>query len=218
MAKTHDYLFKVLLVGETGVGKTSVLLRFFQDVFTDTFISTIGIDYRIRTIDLNGKIIKLQIWDTAGQEKFRCITPLYYREALGIMLVYDITNEKSFENLKGWIKNVEEHSSWYVKTMILGNKCDMNHRRQVSRVRGEQFAKEHGNRKFMEISAKGNLNVEEAFITLAMDILLISQVISMADLSLTSRISHMMLMISKQVFQVELCGNFRAISLEELVD
>ena len=90
-----------------------------------------GIDFKIRTIELDGKKIKLQIWDTAGQERFRTITTAYYRGAMGIMLVYDITNEKSFENIKNWIRNIEEHASADVEKMILGNKCDMTDRRQV---------------------------------------------------------------------------------------
>ena len=93
--------------------------------------SLTGIDFKIRTIELDGKKIKLQIWDTAGQERFRTITTAYYRGAMGIMLVYDITNEKSFDNIKNWIRNIEEHASADVEKMILGNKCDMNDRRQV---------------------------------------------------------------------------------------
>merc|ERR1719186_447292 len=108
MAKTYDYLFKLLLIGDSGVGKTCVLFRFSEDAFNATFISTIGIDFKIRTIELDGKKIKLQIWDTAGQERFRTITTAYYRGAMGIMLVYDITNEKSFDNIKNWIRNMEK--------------------------------------------------------------------------------------------------------------
>jgi len=166
MAKTYDYLFKLLLIGDSGVGKTCVLFRFSEDAFNATFISTIGIDFKIRTIELDGKKIKLQIWDTAGQERFRTITTAYYRGAMGIMLVYDITNEKSFDNIKNWIRNIEEHASADVEKMILGNKCDMNDRRQVSKERGEQLAIEYGI-KFMETSAKASINVEQAFFTLA---------------------------------------------------
>jgi len=169
MAKTYDYLFKLLLIGDSGVGKTCVLFRFSEDAFNATFISTIGIDFKIRTIELDGKKIKLQIWDTAGQERFRTITTAYYRGAMGIMLVYDITNEKSFDNIKNWIRNIEEHASADVEKMILGNKCDMNDRRQVSKERGEQLAIEYGI-KFMETSAKASINVEQAFFTLAKDI------------------------------------------------
>ncbi|GAB1605878.1 ras-related protein Rab-8A-like [Argonauta hians] len=169
MAKTYDYLFKLLLIGDSGVGKTCVLFRFSEDAFNTTFISTIGIDFKIRTIELDGKKIKLQIWDTAGQERFRTITTAYYRGAMGIMLVYDITNEKSFENIRNWIRNIEEHASKDVEKMILGNKCDMTDRRQVSKERGEQLAIEHGI-KFMETSAKASINVEDGFFTLARDI------------------------------------------------
>lgn len=170
MAKTYDYLFKLLLIGDSGVGKTCLLFRFSEDAFNTTFISTIGIDFKIRTIELNGKRIKLQIWDTAGQERFRTITTAYYRGAMGIMLVYDITSEKSFENIKNWIRNIEEHASSDVERMILGNKCDMNDKRQVSKERGEKLAIDYGI-KFLETSAKTSINVEESFITLARDIM-----------------------------------------------
>lgn len=169
MAKTYDYLFKLLLIGDSGVGKTCVLFRFSEDAFNTSFISTIGIDFKIRTIELDGKKIKLQIWDTAGQERFRTITTAYYRGAMGIMLVYDITNEKSFENIKNWIRNIEENASADVEKMLLGNKCELNEKRQVSRERGEALAIEYGI-KFMETSAKASINVEEAFYTLARDI------------------------------------------------
>ncbi|XP_078468610.1 ras-related protein Rab-8A-like isoform X1 [Lampetra planeri] len=128
-----------------------------------------GIDFKIRTIDLDGKKIKLQIWDTAGQERFRTITTAYYRGAMGIMLVYDITSEKSFENIKNWIRNIEEHASADVQKMVLGNKCDMNDRRQVTKDRGEKLAEDY-NIQFMETSAKASINVEEAFFTLAREI------------------------------------------------
>ncbi|CAH1733167.1 unnamed protein product [Macrosiphum euphorbiae] len=169
MAKTYDYLFKLLLIGDSGVGKTCVLFRFSEDAFNTTFISTIGIDFKIRTIEMDGKKIKLQIWDTAGQERFRTITTAYYRGAMGIMLVYDVTNEKSFDNIKNWIRNIEENASADVEKMLLGNKCELNSGRQVSKERGEQLAVEYGI-KFMETSAKASVNVEEAFHTLARDI------------------------------------------------
>ncbi|XP_065063972.1 ras-related protein Rab-8A-like [Rhopilema esculentum] len=169
MAKTYDHLFKLLLIGDSGVGKTCVLFRFSEDAFNSTFISTIGIDFKIRTIELDGKKIKLQIWDTAGQERFRTITTAYYRGAMGIMLVYDITNEKSFDNIRNWIRNIDEHAAADVEKMILGNKCDMDDKRQVSKERGQQLATEY-NLRFMETSAKTAQNVEESFITLARNI------------------------------------------------
>ncbi|CAF1165068.1 unnamed protein product [Rotaria sordida] len=169
MAKAYDYLFKLLLIGDSGVGKTCVLLRFCDSAFSTTFISTIGIDFKIRTIELDGRKIKLQIWDTAGQERFKTITTAYYRGAMCIMLVYDITSEKSFDNIKNWIRNIQEHASAEVERMLIGNKCDMLDKRQVTREKGENLANEYGI-KFMETSAKGNINVDEAFFSLAKDI------------------------------------------------
>lgn len=168
--KTYDLLFKLLLIGDSGVGKTSILFRFSDDAFTPTFISTIGIDFKIKTIELRGKKIKLQIWDTAGQERFHTITTSYYRGAMGIMLVYDITNSKSFDNIQKWLRNIDEHANEDVEKMILGNKCDMEDRRIISRERGEAVAKQHGIR-FMETSACSNINVEKAFLDLAKAIL-----------------------------------------------
>lgn len=129
----------------------------------------LGIDFKIRTIELDGKKIKLQIWDTAGQERFRTITTAYYRGAMGIMLVYDVTNEKSFENIKNWIRNIEENASADVEKMLLGNKCELEDKRQVTKEKGEQLALEY-NIRFLETSAKTAIHVEEAFFTLARDI------------------------------------------------
>ncbi|XP_023225099.1 ras-related protein Rab-8A-like [Centruroides sculpturatus] len=159
MAKTYDYLFKLLLIGDSGVGKTCILFRFSEDAFNATFISTIGIDFKIRTIDLDGKKIKLQIWDTAGQERFRTITTAYYRGAMVIYYCELYIGTISYSN----------HASADVEKMILGNKCDRNEYRQVSKERGEQLAIEYGI-KFMETSAKSSINVEEAFYVLARDI------------------------------------------------
>ena len=105
--KSYDLLFKLLLIGDSGVGKTCILFRFSDDAFNNTFISTIGIDFKIKTIELRGKKVKLQIWDTAGQERFHPITTSYYRGAMGIMLVYDITNSKSFDNIAKWLRNIQ---------------------------------------------------------------------------------------------------------------
>ncbi|KAG7283014.1 hypothetical protein CRUP_012907 [Coryphaenoides rupestris] len=200
--KTYDLLFKLLLIGDSGVGKTCVLFRFSDDAFNTTFISTIGksqrgvvvvltahdfagsdrfkirgfllisngIDFKIKTVELQGKKIKLQIWDTAGQERFHTITTSYYRGAMGIMLVYDITNAKSFENISKWLRNIDEHANEDVERMLLGNKCDMEDKRVVPKAKGEQIAREHGIR-FYETSAKANINIEKAFLTLAEDIL-----------------------------------------------
>jgi Ras-related protein Rab-10 len=168
--KTYDLLFKLLLIGDSGVGKTCLLFRFSDDAFNTTFISTIGIDFKIKTVELGGKKIKLQIWDTAGQERFHTITTSYYRGAMGIMLVYDVTSGKTFDNISKWLRNISEHANEDVEKMILGNKCDMEERRQIGRDRGEAIAREH-RIPFLETSAKTNVNVEKAFMELTQAIL-----------------------------------------------
>ncbi|RXN05465.1 nuclear pore membrane glycoprotein 210-like [Labeo rohita] len=130
-----------------------------------------GIDFKVKTIEVEGKKVKLQVWDTAGQERFKTITTAYYRGAMGIILVYDITDEKSFENIQNWMKSIKENASAGVSRMLLGNKCDIEAKRKVSKEIGEKLAKEHGIR-FFETSAKSSINVEESFGALARDILL----------------------------------------------
>ena len=163
---TYDFLMKLLIVGDSGVGKSCLLLRFADDSFTPSFIATIGIDFKIRTIELEGRRVKLQIWDTAGQERFRTITTAYYRGAMGILIVYDVTDEKSFENVRGWLESVKEHASEGVQLILVGNKADDENSRVVSKERGESLAKECG-MPFLEASAKSGEGVEEAFFVLA---------------------------------------------------
>ncbi|XP_038684292.1 ras-related protein RABE1c-like isoform X2 [Tripterygium wilfordii] len=166
----YDYLIKLLLIGDSGVGKSCLLLRFSDDSFTTSFITTIGIDFKIRTVELDGKRIKLQIWDTAGQERFRTITTAYYRGAMGILLVYDVTDESSFNNIRNWIRNIEQHASDNVNKILVGNKADMDEsRRAVPTSSGQALADEYGI-KFFETSAKTNFNVEQVFFTIARDI------------------------------------------------
>ncbi|CAI0393409.1 unnamed protein product [Linum tenue] len=166
----YDFLIKLLLIGDSGVGKSCLLLRFSDGSFTTSFITTIGIDFKIRTIELDGKRIKLQIWDTAGQERFRTITTAYYRGAMGILLVYDVTDESSFNNIRNWIRNIEQHASDNVNKILVGNKADMDEsKRAVPTAKGQALADEYGI-KFFETSAKTNLNVEEVFFSIARDI------------------------------------------------
>uniref|UniRef100_A0A915LDZ6 Ras-related protein Rab-13 n=1 Tax=Romanomermis culicivorax TaxID=13658 RepID=A0A915LDZ6_ROMCU len=160
--RQYDLLFKLLLIGDSGVGKTCILYRFSDDTFSSSFISTIGIDFKIKTIEFDGKRIRLQIWDTAGQERFHTITTSYYRGAMGIMLVYDITNTKSFENITKWLRNIDQHANSDVERMLLANKCDVVDKRVITKERGEQIAREH-NLPFLETSAKANINVDKAF-------------------------------------------------------
>ena len=149
-----------------GVGKSCLLLRFSDDSFTTSFITTIGIDFKIRTVELDGKRVKLQIWDTAGQERFRTITTAYYRGAMGILLTYDVTDESSFNNVRNWMKNIEQHANENVNKVLIGNKCDMDEKRVVTTARGKALADEYGI-PFFETSAKGNINVETAFFSVA---------------------------------------------------
>ncbi|KAH9325426.1 hypothetical protein KI387_005604, partial [Taxus chinensis] len=166
----YDHLIKLLLIGDSGVGKSCLLLRFSDDSFTTSFITTIGIDFKIRTVELDGKRIKLQIWDTAGQERFRTITTAYYRGAMGIILVYDVTDESSFNNIRNWIRNIEQHASESVNKILVGNKADMDEsKRAVPTARGQALANEFG-MKFFETSAKTNFNVEEVFFNIGRDI------------------------------------------------
>ncbi|KXN72065.1 ras-domain-containing protein [Conidiobolus coronatus NRRL 28638] len=166
---SYDHLIKLLLIGDSGVGKSCVLLRFSDDSFTPSFITTIGIDFKIRTIDLDGKRIKLQIWDTAGQERFRTITTAYYRGAMGILLVFDVTDERSFNNIRNWIRNIEQHASENVNRILIGNKCDMTDKKVITTEQGQALAEEFGI-KYVETSAKSNIGVDDAFFSLARDI------------------------------------------------
>ncbi|KAG7914363.1 hypothetical protein KL925_004594 [Ogataea polymorpha] len=165
-AKTFDKTMKLLLVGDSGVGKSCLLLRFVDDKFNPSFITTIGIDFKIKTIELNGSKIKLQVWDTAGQERFRTITTAYYRGAMGIIIVYDVCDENSFESVKKWYQTVNQHAKDEAQLFLVGNKCDDTESRQVSEKQGELLAEEL-NVPFMEASAKSGLNVNEVFYKLA---------------------------------------------------
>ncbi|GAB2219690.1 hypothetical protein Droror1_Dr00007327 [Drosera rotundifolia] len=169
MNNEYDYLFKLLLIGDSGVGKSCLLLRFADDSYVESYISTIGVDFKIRTVEQDGKTIKLQIWDTAGQERFRTITSSYYRGAHGIIIVYDVTDQQSFENVKQWLSEIDRYASDNVVKLLVGNKSDLTSNRVVSYESGKAFADEIGV-PFLETSAKNASNVEEAFMTMASEI------------------------------------------------
>jgi len=190
MSNEFDYLFKLLLIGDSSVGKSCFLLRFADDSYVDSYISTIGVDFggcfscilagrstdhpfplvlfgqKIRTIEMDGKTIKLQIWDTAGQERFRTITSSYYRGAHGIIIVYDITDIESFNNVKQWLSEIDRYANDSVCKLLVGNKCDLAESRAVETAAAQAYADEIGI-PFLETSAKESINVEEAFLAMS---------------------------------------------------
>ena len=184
-----DYLLKLIIIGDSGVGKTCLLLRFSEENFQNSHITTIGkntphqinenninhnlhigIDFKIRTINLDGKNVKVQIWDTAGQERFRTITQTYYRGAQGVILAYDSTSTESFENVTNWIRQVDTHASPNVKKILLGNKCDLTDQKVISSEKGAEIAKAN-NMQFFETSAKSGVGITEAFESISREII-----------------------------------------------
>lgn len=162
-AETYDYLFKLLLVGDAGVGKSSLLLSFTQGDFKEDQRNTIGVDLKVKFLNFRGSKLKLTIWDTAGQERFRTLTSAYYRGAHGIILVYDITCRSSFENTQNWLKEIDIYSTNPdVIKLLVANKTDLNAQRTVSKKEGQQFARDHG-MIFIEASAKTQEGVQQAF-------------------------------------------------------
>lgn len=165
----YDHLFKLLIIGDSGVGKSSLLLRFADNTFSASYITTIGVDFKIRTINIKGQKVKLQIWDTAGQERFRTITSTYYRGTQGVIVVFDVTNPESFLNVKRWLHEIDSNCE-NVQKVLVGNKIDEPVRRVVSEVEARNFATSIGIRYF-ETSAKENLNVEQMFHSLTENVL-----------------------------------------------
>jgi Ras-related protein Rab-1A len=164
--RDYDYLFKLVLIGDSGVGKSCLLLRFADDNFTDSYISTIGVDFRFRTIEIDGKTVKLQIWDTAGQERFRTITSAYYRGADGIIMVYDVTSSESFDHVEEWLSEVDRYANENTSKLLLGNKADLIDEKVVPEADALEFAQRIGIQ-FLETSAKTATNVDTAFTTMA---------------------------------------------------
>jgi len=157
-----DQLFKILMIGESGVGKSALLARFVDGNFEPNFISTIGVDFKIHYMKLGGKDIKLQVWDTAGQERFRTITTSYYRGANGIMIVFDVTDSASFEKVRYWLNELKEHVGTDMPALLVANKIDLTRDRAVDTASAQRFAKEVGI-KLVETSAKTNAGVTEAY-------------------------------------------------------
>ena len=174
MSDDQKHVFKVLLLGDSTVGKTCFLMRFTENTFQEIHMSTIGLDYRFKKMTLeNQEVATVQIWDTAGQDRFRAITKNYYKGAHGILLIYDVTNQKSFDNVKNWVGQIRENASEKAIIYIVGNKVDDTAHRVVSKEQGEETAKEF-NLKFYEASAKEDINIAPTFQALVNDIYQVS--------------------------------------------
>ena len=162
--------FKCILIGDSGVGKSCLMMRFSDDTFNQEFVSTIGVDFTNRTMDLDGERVKCQLWDTAGQERFRTLTTSYYRDAQGVAIVYDVSDRRSFDNVQAWKADVERYASPDVAMMIMGNKADLGEHRAVTFAEGGELARVKSAKGhealFFETSAKDSYNVEEAFVGL----------------------------------------------------
>ncbi|KAI4154641.1 MAG: hypothetical protein LQ340_001546 [Diploschistes diacapsis] len=158
----YDFLFKVVLIGDSGVGKSNLLSRFTRNEFNLDSKSTIGVEFATRSISVDGKTIKAQIWDTAGQERYRAITSAYYRGAVGALLVYDISKHPTYENVTRWLKELRDHADANIVIMLVGNKSDLRHLRAVPTEEAKQFASDNS-LSFIETSALDASNVELAF-------------------------------------------------------
>ena len=160
---SEERVYKILLLGDSMVGKTCFLLKYTDKSFQEIHMSTIGLDYRLKTLTLkNRKTVKLQIWDTAGQDRFRSITKNYYKKANGIILIYDVTNKKSYKNISVWINQIKEEADPNVVIYLAGNKIDMEEERKIKTEEGEKLAEEY-NFPFKETSAKEDININETF-------------------------------------------------------
>ena len=165
----YDLRFKIMVIGESKVGKTSLIKRYTQDKFAGIYLTTVGVDFQDKVIQINDKKIRLQIWDTAGQERFRNIAKNYFHSSDGFLLVYDITDLNSLNSLNYWIEQIKANAPENTKSVLVGNKSDLEKERKVSKEEGEEFAKKH-NIKFYESSAKEGFNVNEIFEYLANEI------------------------------------------------
>ena len=161
--KDYDYIFKIVLIGDTCVGKSCILVRFSDDIFNDNYVTTIGVDFRFKTMVVKEKVAKIQIWDTAGEERYRSITTAYYRGAAAILICCDCTNIESFNNVNNWVEEIGKYTDKdTVDKIILMNKCDLEKERKVERSEIEKFEKERG-LKVLEVSAKTGEGIDKAF-------------------------------------------------------
>mmetsp|Transcript_25100 Transcript_25100/g.43326 ORF Transcript_25100/g.43326 Transcript_25100/m.43326 type:complete len:216 (-) Transcript_25100:691-1338(-) len=157
-----DYLFQIVLIGDSGVGKSNLLSRFTRNEFNLETKCTTGVEFATLSIKVDGKVIKAQIWDTAGQERYRAITSAYYRGAVGALLVYDISRHSTYGNVERWLKELRDHADSNIVIMLVGNKCDRNHLRAVPTDEAKNFCEKHS-LSFIETSALDSTNVDTAF-------------------------------------------------------
>ena len=162
MSAKKEFMYKILLLGDSSVGKTCICTRYSDNTFQEDHLATIGLDFKVKSVNLDGKIVKVQIWDTAGQDRFKSITKNYYKGAHGIILIYDITNRRTFDNVKNWVDIIKEEVSEKVTVILVGNKIDSNENRKVSTEEGQGIANEYG-LQFYETSAKTGDNIDRAF-------------------------------------------------------
>ncbi|KAM3872908.1 ras-related protein Rab-25b [Diretmus argenteus] len=167
--EAYNFVFKVVLIGESGVGKSNLLSRFTKNEFNHDSRTTIGVEFSTRTVQLQGFTIKAQIWDTAGLERYRAITSAYYRGAVGALLVYDITKHLTYESVERWLKELYDHADPHIVVMLVGNKTDLASERSVPNEEAKAFAEKKGIL-FLETSALESTNVEEAFNSVLTDI------------------------------------------------
>ncbi|KAK1411103.1 hypothetical protein QVD17_37647 [Tagetes erecta] len=158
----QEYLFKVVIIGDSAVGKSNLLSRYAKNEFNIHSKATIGVEFQTQTMDIHGKEVKAQIWDTAGQERFRAVTSAYYRGAVGALVVYDITRTTTFDSVERWLQELQTHSDTTVARMLVGNKCDLENIRGVSVEDGKSLAEKQG-MFFLETSALDSTNVKTAF-------------------------------------------------------
>ena len=168
--EAYDERIRIMLLGDSNVGKTSILKRYCKNQFSESYISSVGIDFETKYIKVDEKTINLQIWDTAGQERYKVISKNYYNKSDGFIIVYDITNKSSFDSIVNWVEDIKELASNDNKNIILGNKCDLESERKINKEEGDNLAKKY-NSQFFEVSAQNGKNIDKSFLCLVQSIL-----------------------------------------------
>ncbi|KNB46831.1 RAS-like protein [Blastocystis sp. subtype 4] len=203
MDDRYDYLYKIVLIGDSNVGKTNILSRFTKDEFSLDSKATVGVEFSSKCVKINNSIIKAQIWDTAGQERYRSITSAYYRGAVGALMVYDITSRSSFENVEGWLSELRQHSEGDMVVILIGNKCDLANQRCISTEEAIAYAEKH-NMAFIETSAYDKTGIDAAFTTVLKEIY---ELTSSNSLGATEGVSNAM-PLEKKTIKISLNSNF----------